>query len=157
MSVLDPFANIYLKSLAKYHDMNWLNRQRLRVLPFILIQPHREPGLSFHSFKNLFFLPRTVLRYFYLLFICFRKQSDNMLFSSFILLALGSAGISTCATIPEQSSYRSENTLRHLENRQKEAANGKCLAANLTQNASSKTGQEPGTDGIKPGQVPSAT
>lgn len=32
-----------------------------------------------------------------------------------------------------------------------------CIAANALQSASDLTGQEPGTEGIKPGQAPSAT
>lgn len=152
--VLDLFSNGLFKGRAKYHHMRWLNRS-VYILPFILIAFIEELGLSFHSFKKK--LPPWTP---YFLFLCFiysfffwNCKTTKMLFSSFILLALGSAGISTCATIPE----RAENALRQLENRQNQAANGKCLATNLTQSASSKTGQEPGTDGIKPGQAPSAT
>ncbi|CAG8949993.1 hypothetical protein HYFRA_00004325 [Hymenoscyphus fraxineus] len=85
-----------------------------------------------------------------------------MLFSKVFMLALGFAEISTCVSVPQRSEYRSVSALRRLEGRQKQAATGtgkgdNCVPANLIQSASAKTGQEPGTDGLKPGQAPSDT
>ena len=76
-----------------------------------------------------------------------------MLFLNLLILALGSAGFSTGAAVEYSSVKR-----QLLEDRQRNAAgnNGTCLANFLIQSASNKTGQEPGTVGIKPGQSPSA-
>jgi hypothetical protein len=81
-----------------------------------------------------------------------------MFFSTLALLALGTAGASSSAV---------HRRGLGLQSRQQEAAqpfvganNGggaQCLTPDLIQAASGKTGQEPGTDGIKAGQAPSAT
>jgi hypothetical protein len=85
-------------------------------------------------------------------------QFENMHFSALTLLALGTAGVSSSAV---------HRRGLGLQTRQQEAAQGfvgansgggaQCLTSDLIQSASDKTGQEPGTDGIKAGQAPSAT
>jgi hypothetical protein len=108
--------------------------------------------IQLYSF--LFFLSLTLLK-LHTLF----TQFDIMYFSGFALLALGTAGVSS-------------NTVHRrglgLQSRQDAANNSgfvgassgggaQCLTPDLIQSASDKTGQEPGTDGIKAGQAPSAT
>lgn len=49
------------------------------------------------------------------------------------------------------------NTLEQASRLHARQGQQSCLDPNLIQSASAKTGQEPGTEGIKPGQAPSAT
>lgn len=85
-----------------------------------------------------------------------------MFFLKAVVMVLTSAGLTECFAVDPSSSHirkRQPAVLRRLDtrqNKQKEAAQT-CLAINSLQTASAKTGQEAGTDGIKPGQAPSPT
>ncbi|KAH7413370.1 hypothetical protein BKA64DRAFT_719281 [Cadophora sp. MPI-SDFR-AT-0126] len=83
-----------------------------------------------------------------------------MLFSYIAIFALGSAGLINGAVLASDpvSGRAQKSKFRGVQSRQNtNKASQTCLAANALQTASGKTGQEAGTDGIKPGQAPSAT
>lgn len=63
-----------------------------------------------------------------------------------------SAGLSSARSI-----YPILQSRQGQGNKGNQGGQGSCINNNLIQKASSLTGQESGTDGIKPGQAPSAT
>jgi hypothetical protein len=91
-----------------------------------------------------------------------------MFFSTLALLALGTAGVSSSAVHRRGLGLQSRQDVNGSgagagdgQVGQFVGANSgggaQCLTPDLIQSASDKTGQEPGTDGIKPGQAPSVT
>lgn len=77
-------------------------------------------------------------------------HSFEMLYSYVAIALLGSAGLVNAAALDMP-------LRRQAGGNQNQGASPTCLAANALQSASDLTGQESGTDGIKPGQAPSAT
>lgn len=73
-----------------------------------------------------------------------------MLYSYIAIALLGSVGLVNGAALDMPLRRRAAET-------QSQGASPTCLAANALQSSSDLTGQESGTDGIAPGQAPSAT
>lgn len=74
-----------------------------------------------------------------------------MLPSLLLLVLIGST------SLVEGAAVGTSRQRRDLGSKVLKRAENTCIAANALQTGSFKTGQEPGTDGIKPGQSPSAT
>lgn len=80
-----------------------------------------------------------------------------MLFSTLVILALGSAGVSSSAVHKRGGLQPRQDNGNAKGGKGGNGGGAQCLTADVIQSASTKTGQEPGTDGIKPGQAKSAT
>jgi transcription initiation factor TFIID subunit 15 len=80
------------------------------------------------------------------------------MFSQFFLIAsLASAGLIEGAALDLSNNANIVARQQRGGGQQGGQQGGQtCLKTNLIQTASGLTGQEPGTDGIKPGQAPSA-
>ena len=74
-----------------------------------------------------------------------------MFFSSLTVLALGTAGVSSSAVHMRGLGLQSRQDVGQFVGANS-GGGAQCLTPDLIQAASDKTGQEPGTDGIKPGK-----